>query len=139
MNRNWRHHLVLITILSLLVCRTATAHDALASWTIARVTPEALNVEVNIAADSAWSAVQRTVSPGTEFIAEQFESVGRPRLIAFARTLQVVTVDGNRVEPSAVDATMDFDDFDLRLTYPLPPGAQRLEIREPYLTDQSLA
>jgi len=92
-----------------------------------------MQVEINIAADSAWPAVQRSVAPGTEFIAEQFEEVGRPNLVAFARTLQVVTVDGVRVEPSEVDAFMDYDDFNIRLTYPLPSRGGRLEISEPYL------
>jgi hydrogenase/urease accessory protein HupE len=44
-----------------------------------------------------------------------------------------VTLDSQRLEPASVEVFMDFDDFNIRLTYPLPSGGRRLEISEPYL------
>jgi hydrogenase/urease accessory protein HupE len=77
--------------------------------------------------------VQKSVAPGKEFIAEHFETEGRRHLEAFAQAAQNLTLDGQRLEPSDVEVFMDYDDFNITLIYPLPPGGRRLEISEPYL------
>lgn len=131
--RRIRHLRALCLAALALVACNAWAHDPLSSWTVVWLQANTVQVEINIAADSAWPAVQKSIAPGTEFIAEQFETEGRRHLEAFARAAQEVTLDGRRLEPTEAEVFMDFDDFNITLTYPLPPGGRRLEIREPYL------
>ena len=111
------------------------AHDMMASHVIARVKPDALELQIKIAADVAWPLVQET-SPGVIFVMEDFEKVGRPLLLSLAKKMDTLRIDGKTVEPSRIDVVVAEDTFLFAITYSLPPRGT-LQLTENYLGKMS--
>lgn len=92
-------------------------------------------MQIRIAADSAWPLVQE-ISPGALFSSEDFDTVGRPLLLAFAKTMDQLTVDDKIVSPVKTDVKVVEDTFLFAFVYPVPVrGTVRLQ--ETYLAKMS--
>lgn len=114
-----------------LSCLGVQAHDLTASHLIARLKPEGLELQVKIAADSAWPLVQE-ISPGAVYTAEDFETVQRPLLLTFAKTLDAFTVDGKPVAPTETTVLTVEDTFLFSFVCPVPPQGT-VQVKELYL------
>jgi hypothetical protein len=102
---------------------------------IARLRPERLELQLKIAADSAWPLVQE-ISPGAIFTMEDFESVGRPLLLAAAKTMEELTVDGKITPPVHLEVRVVEDTFLLAFTYAVPARGT-VQLKENYLAKMS--
>lgn len=109
----------------------ARAHDLTASHTLVRLKPESVEIQIKIAADSAWPLVQE-LSPEAVFVREDFETVEKPLLLKFGQTLQEFTVDGKAAAPLRQDVRLAEDTFLFIFEYPRPPRGA-LALREHYL------
>jgi hypothetical protein len=118
--------------LAIWTAQFAAGHDLSTSYTFLRIKPETLELEIKFAADSAWAQVQKTIAPGTVFTLEEFETIGRPHLIAFARKMEELTIDGTVVPPREIAVVIVEDNFIFTLTYPRPPKGI-LRLTETYL------
>lgn len=110
---------------------SAQAHDLTASHLIARLKPEGFELQVKIAADSAWPLVQE-ISPGAVYTPEEFETVWRPVLLAFAKTMDELTVDGKPVTPTQTTVLTVEDTFLFSFSYPVPASGT-VRVKELYL------
>jgi hypothetical protein len=107
------------------------AHDLSASYATIRFKPDAVELEVKIAGESAWALVQASVAPGVIFVMEEFEKVGQPILLKFAQTMEELTVDGKVVAPRETKVIVAEDNFIFTFIYPRPAHAATL--KENYL------
>jgi hypothetical protein len=112
----------------------ASAHDLSASYATIRIQPERLELQVKIAAETAWFRVQATVpsAAGQIFVLEEFESVGRPALLKYASTMEELNVEGKTVAPSQTDVVVSDDNFVFTFTFPRPARGQA-RLSENYL------
>jgi hydrogenase/urease accessory protein HupE len=108
----------------------------MSSYSIARLKPDGIELQIKIAADSAWPVVQDTVAPGAIFVREEFETVGRPQLLAFAKTLDRLAVDGAALTPRKINVAVVDDNFIFTLLYPRPMRGT-LRLQETYLKHMS--
>lgn len=109
-----------------------SAHDTTASYVTIRAPADRLELQIKIAAEMAWPAVQATVAPGRIFVVEEFETVGRELLVKFARIAEELSLDGKVVAPTKVQAEVADDNFIFTFSFPRPAsGALRLS--EKYL------
>ena len=113
-------------------CNVATGHDLMASVCTVRVRPDKLELQIKIAADSIWPLVQETIAPGAIFVLEDFEREGKPLLVAFARTMEELTVDGVALTPRETDVTVVEDNFVFTMVYRRPLGGVA-RLKENYL------
>jgi hypothetical protein len=114
------------------LCAGASAHDLTASHATVRLKADTVEVEIKIAADSAWPLVQDTVAPGALFVLEDFPTTGRPVLVAFARQMQELSAGGRAIPPRTVDVAVVEDNFVFTLSYPRPARGAAI-LRETYL------
>lgn len=121
-----------IFALSLACASLAAGHDLTTSYATVRFKADALELQVKIAADSAWSAVQATVAPGAVFVLEEFETVGKSQLIAFGRQMEELTIDGKVVPPRAIAVAVVEDNFVFTFLYPRPSRGP-VQMTEKYL------
>ena len=129
------HRPGLLGLLLLLTCSSSWAHDLMASYVIARLLPDHMELQIKIAAESAWPLVQE-ISPGAVFTMEEFESRWRPLLLSCAKTMDQVTIDGKIVPPVQMDVVVAEDTFLFAFAYSLPlRGA--MQIKETYLKKMS--
>jgi|GEM_PF-4204779 len=127
--------LSLFSLLLSVSSASARAHDLTASHLIARLKPEGLELQIKVAADSIWPLVQE-ISPGAVYTAEDFETVEKPLLLAFAKTMDEFTVDGKRVTPSRTDVLIVEDTFLFSFIYPILPQ-KSVQLKELYLKKMS--
>ena len=120
-------------LLSFAICGSAaTGHDLTTSYATFRYTPNALELQIKIAADAAWPAVQATVAPGAVFVLEEFETTGKAHLLAFARTMEELAVEGVPLSPRDLKVEVVEDNFLFTFTYPRPAG-RAMQLTEKYL------
>ena len=117
--------------LCLFIVPLARAHDLGASYATIRFKPDAMELEVKIAGESAWNLAQNTVAQGVVFVLEDFERVGKPLLLKFAATMEELTVDHTVIPPRAINVIVADDNFIFTFTYPRPAG--RAALKEKYL------
>lgn len=110
----------------------AHGHDPTASYATALLKPDGLELQVKIAADSAWPLVQDTVAPGAIFVREDFDTVGRLQLLAFAKIMEEMSAQGKTIAPLRLDVAVVDDNFIFTLDYPRPPQGT-LQLKENYL------
>jgi hypothetical protein len=129
-----RWHLFRRALLTLsgIFCTVAAGHDLTTSYATIRFKADALELQIKIAADSAWPAVQATVAPDTVFVLEEFETVGKAKLLSFARTMEELTVDGAAVAPRQLDVEVIEDNFLFTFVYPRPKRGE-VQLTEKYL------
>ena len=112
---------------------SAWAHDLMASHAKVRIKPDGVEVEIKIAADSAWALVQDSGGPSVAFVLEDFEKVGRPLLMTFARQMEELVSDGQAVRPRKIDVTIVEDNFVFSFAYPRPTG-KSVNLKQNYLS-----
>jgi hypothetical protein len=127
-------HFIRRTLLTLsaICCTVADGHDLTTSYATIRFKTDTLELEIKIAADSAWPAVQAIVAPGAVFVLEEFETVGKAQLVAFGRKMEELTVDGTVVAPRAIAVEVVEDNFVFTFVYPRPARAT-VQLTEKYL------
>ncbi len=96
-----------------------------------RVKPAEIELRIKIATDIAWPLVQET-APQAVFLREDFETVGRPILLKFGKTLDEVAVAGQILPPIRTDVVLAEDVFLFISVYSRPPPGN-LRIHETYL------
>lgn len=122
-----------MALFAVLGATLAYGHDLTASHAAVRVKSTELELEVRIASDMAWPLVQDTVAPGALFLREEFETVGKGQLLAFAKLIEQMTVEGKKIPPARIDVAVVDDNFVFTLVFPRPArGSVRLT--ENYLT-----
>lgn len=97
----------------------AWGHDLTASHVIVRLTATELELQIKIAADSAWPLVQEK-SPGALYVQEDYDTVARPLLLNLAKTLTDTSIDGKTVEPTKTDVVVAEDTFLFAYHYAVP-------------------
>lgn len=122
----------LFLFLALLGVVSVAAHDLSASYATLRFKPDTLQLEVKVAAETAWSQVQAKIAPGEIFVMEDFEKVGKPLLLKFAKTMEELTVDHTVVEPRETNVAVVEDNFIFTFTYPRP--ARAAVLKEKYIS-----
>jgi hypothetical protein len=108
------------------------AHDFTISHTFLRFKPDALELEIKFAAETAWIQVQKTLAPGRELIVEEFETVGRPLLLAYAQTMEELRVNQIVVDPREIAVVLQEDNFIFTFQYPRASRGT-LRLKEIYL------
>lgn len=110
----------------------AVGHDLTTSYATVRFQADTLELQIKIAADSAWSAVQATVAPGAVFTLEEFETVGKSQLVAFGRQMEELTIDGIVVPPQEIAVQVVEDNFVFTFRYARPTRGA-VQLTEKYL------
>lgn len=112
------------------------AHDLMASYVVAQLKPDTIELQIKIAADSIWPLVQE-LNPEAIFVSENFETQGKPLLRAFGKTMHEVIVDGKTTSPLRNDVILAEDSFLFTFTY-ARPSQGILRLRETYLQKMSV-
>lgn len=122
-------------VLALFVSTSTRGHDLTTSHVLVRFKAEEIELQIKIAADSAWPLVQE-LAPGAVFSAEEFETTGRPLLLKFAETLDALAIDGASLPALRRNISVVEDTFLFSTVYRRPAGGT-LRIEEAYLKKMS--
>lgn len=122
-------------VLALFFSTSTRGHDLTTSHVLVRFKAEEIELQIKIAADSAWPLVQE-LAPGAVFSAEEFETTGRPLLLKFTETLDALAIDGASLPALRRNISVVEDTFLFSTVYRRPAGGT-LRIEEAYLKKMS--
>lgn len=111
----------------------ARAHDLSVSLTSVQARPDRVEVRLNMAAETAWTATERAIAPGVTYVAEDFANVARPHLLTWAQQMMTITLAGQRLVPERVEVTPIEDHFEFAWDFARPAEGGLLNLEETYL------